>query len=227
LAAAALAALLVAGCSTQPGLTPAAGTQAAQVPHGAVASQDGVQVVAATPDWPGRFDITKNVTPMQVSIENGSSKPISVHYADLGLVTPDGTVYNALPLDEITGDITRPAAPSGYPGIEHPGFYGDGFSAAPYDGMYPGEPAYDGAFGYGTGFDDRYDNTYVQASLPTPDMRQMALPEGVLQPGQRAQGWVYFPKLPPQLSQVTMRTDAVDAASGQTFASVAIPFSVE
>jgi hypothetical protein len=62
--------------------------------------------------------------------------------------------------------------------------------------------------------------------LPTRDMLERALPQRTVPPGERAQGYAYFPRLPKEVEQLTFRARLVDAETRETFGQVAIPFDV-
>lgn len=66
-----------------------------------VASVNGVKVnIRET--WIGDPGITEEVTPIEVSIQNNSDKPISLHYDQFWIVTRDGYVYTAIPPLKLT-----------------------------------------------------------------------------------------------------------------------------
>jgi hypothetical protein len=53
---------------------------------------------------------------------------------------------------------------------------------------------------------------------------QRALPEGMLSPGGKAEGFVYFEALDRDAGTVTISVDVVDAHSGETVGTARIPF---
>lgn len=68
-----------------------------------------------------------------------------------------------------------------------------GFRYAPYLSPYfIGAPIYGGRFATNPLYWDRYEPVMKTVSLPTVDMLRKALPEGVLEPGGRLDGFVYF-----------------------------------
>ena len=56
-------------------------------------------------------------------------------------------------------------------------------------------------------------------------MLRPALPEGVLQPGGHAQGFLYF-HTEERGAAVEFLVSLVDASSGQSFGTISIPFTV-
>jgi len=74
-------------------------------------------------------------------------------------------------------------------------------------------------------FYDQYYGTW-EPSLPTRDMLQQALPEGVLQPGGTAAGFLYFHRLRDN-GPVTFSAELVNPNSRETIASVEIPMVLQ
>jgi hypothetical protein len=62
--------------------------------------------------------------------------------------------------------------------------------------------------------------------MPSPDVRRLALEEGVLEDGQDRQGFLYFEE--PLLidDHVTLRVKLVDATTGEPFGTLRVPFDV-
>ncbi|QDG49522.1 hypothetical protein FIV42_01850 [Persicimonas caeni] len=75
----------------------------------------------------------------------------------------------------------------------------------------------------------RYYPLYAEYQLPTGEMLVRALPEGVIDPGGRITGFVYFEDLEsiePTPDRVTFRYVLVDAEANRRFGVVEIPFDV-
>ena len=71
-----------------------------------------------------------------------------------------------------------------------------------------------------------YDQWYrAWPSVPDREVLRQALPEGVLEPGGTAQGFLYFRSKEPGVA-VEFLYALIDASSGQTFGTVSIPFNV-
>ena len=196
-------ALAIGGCASQ--LAPA--PEAVHVPgrgDGALVEAGGVRIVARANAWRSTpRDLQFDVTPLLVSIDNGSAAPLLVRYEHFWLDAPSGQRFAALAPYEITGTATElvPAAfvgrylgPAWYPGFYDPYFY------APY--------------------------VRRTVALPTSDMVQKALPEAVIERGGRASGFVYFERVH-DVDRITLRTELVNARTGQRFGPVTIPFVVD
>ncbi len=209
-----------AGCATT--LVPAPGAhRVASVGYAAEAEQAGVHVVASAGAWRGfPSDLDDIVEPMLVTITNDSGRSLEIRYEHFDLLTPGGVIFAALPPFQITGVTFEPIYPTGGSAM------GFGFSVAPYlSPWYPGWTVYGGPFpfhsGYYTGYYGIY-SSYERITLPTGDMIQKALPEGVLEPGGRITGFLYFEQVT-DVSRVAFVTRLVEVG-GQPFGQIQIPF---
>lgn len=228
-----LGAVLLTACAS-PSLTPA--PQADRLegrPAVATTSAAGVEIIAESPDWPGEVEIEEVVTPMQVTIRNGSDHPVRLSYADFSLVEPgNGTRFAALPPWDVRGDVDLRVA-SGYRVAPGTALRLRGFRVAPYyDPIYPWLGAYTGYPYYSAS--PYYRNYYrywddIEIELPTPGMLERAIPEGVIDPGGMVRGYLYFERVEgiDEGTRLDFRADLVDAASGEVFASLDIPFVLD
>jgi len=212
--------LLAAGCAHQARLVPAA--DASRLPDGsAVASAAGVEVSVDSRTWSGSpRDLAAIVTPLFVSIRNDSPDPVRIRYRDLTLTGPSGLETAAIPpfqLQRPGSEGVAAVAPAYVP--RRFLLYGR------YRHFYPGLPVWGGPWDYDPLFYDRYYRTW-EPSLPTPDMLQQALPEGVLQSGGEAAGFLYFHRLR-EAGPVTFSAEIVDAQSRALIGSVQIPMALQ
>jgi len=218
--------LVLAGCATT--LEPA--PQANRLPgrfEAATAEAAGVRVVAAAEAWRGfPQNLKDEVVPILVTVQNDSRRAISMRYAGFALEAPEGTRFAALPPFHITERVTEPLPASYAP---HAGFF-----VAPYlAGYYPGWPAFHGPFAYDPWYYDRHSlwlrrpPPYRVVQLPTQQMIQAALPEGVVQPGGAVSGFLYFEKLRGDPDSVVFTARIVDAGSGEELGIARIPFVVD
>lgn len=222
-----LALLVAAGCSG-PGtaLDPAPAAETVG-PDTAVDRVDGVRMTAETGAWDGLARVTTEVTPIRVTIENDGAAPLRLRYDDFALVSPQGRRYAALPPYGVEGDVTDPTLVDAYAPVATPGFAYSGFQVAPYySSVYPSVTAYGGAFGYDPAYYDRYYTVYRDIELPTQEMVAEALPEGVISPGGRVSGFLYFERVPPSAPRVRFRADLTAAESNAAFGEISIPFTV-
>ncbi len=221
-----LAAVALAGCAAN--LQPAPSSQAvAGLEKAAVSNVAGVRMVAQSGEWPGKVPIADEVTPVRVIIENSSGQPLRISYNLFALVAPAGQRFSALPPYRIEGSVAEPALAPGYGPIGAPGFGYSGFQVAPYyGGVYPGIAPYGGPFYTDPFYYNNYYRRWRTVELPTTEMLQRVLPEGVLNSGGRADGYLYFEKVN-GAPRVAFRADLVNAETGNSFGEIRIPFVVD
>lgn len=221
-------ALVASGCSAT--LHPAPGVPIVPgVGEGAAAEAADVRIIARAQAWRGYpADLRGVVTPILVTIQNNSLRPVRVSYANFAL-EGNGRPYAALPPFEITGSISEPA---GYAAVPWYGF------GAPYLPPYHYRPwpypsrrwPYDhpGWLAFPEVLDpwyyDRYYPVYREVPLPTGDMVQKALPEGVVEPGSSVSGFLYFEDIGCAKGGVTFTASIVDARTGERVTTIRIPF---
>jgi len=231
LAAAALATLL-SGCAHQNVLLPAPG--AALAPQGgATGDVAGVRVDVKGDAWKGDpRNLGDYLTPVLVEISNGGDRPVQVRYSDFGLVGQSGFRYAALPpfqpmgtaygdLDDGRTEEVTPAAARVAPPAIHAAH--QRFFVAPYQAQYFG---YFAPWPYPFAFDSLYWGQYYYAwvePLPTREMMNDALPEGVLRPGGSIGGFVYFQNVAPREGNLTFVANVLDAETQETMGTIEIP----
>jgi hypothetical protein len=210
-------AVVLAGCVTQ--LRPAPGAVVLPGPgRAAIAEDGGVRIVASADAWRGDPEsLGQVVTPMLVRIENNGDAAVQVRYEHFALIADDGRRFGAIPPFDIRGVVSSIARP-GYPvyGPRVSPFY---WPLHPYlgPGLYPFDPFYDDAYW-------PYWQRWV--NLPTGDMVQKALPEGVLQPGARSAGFLYFEDVD-KAHRVTFQARLPVPGAADRTVTVAIPFVVD
>jgi hypothetical protein len=215
-------ATLAVGCGrTQAKLTPA--PSAAVVPgrgRGAETVAAGVRVVARAGAWAWEpRDLETKATPILIELANDGDGPMLVRYNHVTLTDAAGHKFAAMPPYDIDATMSEAFT------VRNPYYGFSRFAVAPYlRRWYPGFLGYDGTFGYDASYYSPYMTRYREVKLPTADMVQRALPEGVLSPGGRAQGFVYFEALDRDAGTVTLSVDIVNATTGSTVATASIPF---
>lgn len=212
--------LFASGCATNPDLVPAPGAQPAPPGpgKGAVAEDAGITVIARSDAWSGFPPDLDEVTPILVTIENNGSTPLRIRYNEFTLVSPStGKRYAAIPPFDIRGIEVEPVTSLGF----------SGFWVAPhYAPYYPRVRPYYGAFPFDEYYYDQYYPTWVDIQLPTGDMIQKALPEGVLDPGGRVTGYLYFQNVDRNAGMVEFTKELV-SADGRELGMIKIPFEVD
>jgi hypothetical protein len=221
---------LLAGCAHDVGLRPAPSANVAAVPGeemGAVDTLAGVQVTAIPDSWPGAVEISEEVTPVKVRIVNRSDNPVLLRYSDIKLASNNGPVYAVIPPFAIDASVSEPRLAPGYAPVTAPYTAGAGFGVAPiYSPLYPGWPAMGGTFAYDPLYYQAYGDYWREIELPTPAMLQRALPEGRLESGGSAEGFLYFEKVSPDVERVEFRMDLHNAEGGREIGTLEIPFIV-
>lgn len=225
------AGLALAACATGPKLTVAPNAPE-KIDHGAIVEEQGVQIRVDANAWDGFPRDLHTVAPLRVTLINNSSHPLRVRYEDFKLVPGQGgQPIAALPPLRLQGrELARgpvfvaPGYGVGGSGYISPMFDYYGFSVAPgYSLYYPGIDVWGGPFAFDPFFYDTY-STYWPVNLPSKDMLDRALPEGVIQPGGHVTGFIYFQNLPKGTNPVDLQADLVDAKTQQSFGRLDIPF---
>src|SRR5262249_40500743 len=155
------------------------------------ATAAGVTVEAHADAWQWvPKDLDAKVTPLLVTLENKSDRPILVRYNRFHLTTGAGRQYSAMPPYDINGTVSETYT------VRNAHYPYAAFAIAPYlSRWYPAMRRYSGAFLYDPIYYDPYLTRFREIQLPTADMVQRSLPEGVLEPGGRLTGFVYFERV--------------------------------
>jgi hypothetical protein len=199
-------ALLVSGCAGRVGLPE----------RTASATAGGVEVAGAVGAWRGwPSKLERVVTPVLVGVTNHGAVPVRLDVTTFVLALAQGGRLAAVLPGDVRGTVAEPG-PAALPRA--------GLALGPTrEGSGPGWAIND------PGLDPRTDPTAEPDrtwELPSADMLDLALPEGVLAPGRTARGFVYFERAPRGTGPVTLRWPVVDAQSGETVGVIAIPLTL-
>jgi hypothetical protein len=217
----ALPILLLLACAHAPQLVPAPGApRDPNLPEAAAGAVAGVEVSVGGKRWSGQpADLESLVTPLYVRVRNGSSVPVRIRYRDFTLTSQSGLQTPAIPPFQIQRPGTDVVALA-------PAFTADRFLLYErYRMFYPAFPYWDGPWDFDPAFYDQYYATWKPA-LPTRDMLQQALPEGVLQPGGSAAGFLYFNHLQ-EKGPVVFTAEIVAADTREPLGTVRIPMVLQ
>jgi hypothetical protein len=202
---------------------------AAQEPEevGKQATTVGITVTVKADAWSGQPVELTEVIPLLVTIENNSRVPIRLRYAEFTLAG-NGERAPALPPFEITGTETEVVGTAGVLNGPYP-FPLTGFYVAPHSSrFYPRLRVFAGPFAYDPLFYSTYYPAFRRLRLPTGDMVQKALPEGVLEAGGKVTGFLYFEDIDVGADDTaTFTTDLVNASTGQTVGAIRIPLEID
>lgn len=189
-----------------------------------MATESQVRVIAQAREWPGPARIAEVVTPLRIIVENGSLKALQIRYSSFKLTALSGENYRVIPPRRVIGVVDTEE-------YIRPGFTYSRFYTAPYfNKYYSGVPTYSGEFSIDAPYHERYDGYWDgRAILPTPEMIARALPEGVLYPGGRLDGYVYF-EVPqqPKGTGIDLQVD-LKTTDGrhEPFVSLRLPFVMD
>ncbi|HET8542295.1 MAG TPA: hypothetical protein VFL83_20640 [Anaeromyxobacter sp.] len=202
---------LLAACATLPPLRPADPAQAvANERSSAAAAAGGVRVVVR-PGAPSGYgaDLQDFLTPIDVTIENGSGREIDVRSTGFSLLAAGGLRYAALTPDEVRHAVGpyRGGAWGGHAYALRPGY-----AWAPY---YPSRGWWAWSPGPGPWW-----NPVVHYGGAVPPR---ALTRGTLAPGGRTTLLLLFPVPFTSLSALTLDVNLADA-SGLGVAALRVPF---
>jgi hypothetical protein len=214
-----LLALTLTGCAAT--LNPAPGAdEVAGRGEGAVTAAEGVRLTARAGAWQGTpRNLQQQLTPVLVTIANEGDAPLRIRYDRFRLVSDAGRRYSALPPFRTDGQAVAVAGMAHYPPA--------GFAYAPYlSPHFAGAPIYDGPFAVNQRYWQRFGPVMRTVKLPTVDMLRKALPEGVLQPGGRVTGFLYFEGVGPEVQRVRLLADFPHAQTGKRITRLGIPFLV-
>jgi hypothetical protein len=159
-------------------------------------------------------------TPVNVVFSNEGLHPVAIRYRYFTITNPAGVKSEALPPFQIRGSVNE-VGPAFVPGFGYRNF-----------ALYP-RYRFGGGLGYWSddwGWDNRWYQRYYglwQRSLPTQDMLNKAIPEGVLQSGGRVEGYLYFQKVPDNAKSLEFDANLMDAKTHKQFATLRIPFERE
>lgn len=217
--------MALGGCAADLSPAPAA-NKVAGMEEAARSTIQGVTVLVQADGWPGPLHIEEEVTPLKIRIDNDSGQPVRMRYNEFTLIGPNGASFAALPPSQIESELSvmtdAPGEPYGT------GFYHRYFAVAPYHvTLYPNIDPYTGRFPADPYYHSAYYSYWADVDLPTPEMRQRAIPEGVIRSGGSLDGWIFFERVDDDLPKVVFRADLVNADTGRKFAEARIPFAVE
>jgi hypothetical protein len=218
-----LAALLASlgACATEPELLPTSGHRSAIGRRSlAVESRDGVTVTADGGGWDSSpKELATEVTPIWITLQNATGRPLRVQYDEFTLRGASGATYIALAPYILRASRSRPV-------FKVPdGGYFDKFQVAGYLGpFYPWLRVWDGPLPYGPSIH----SVPWRERLPTADMLDRALPEGVLENGGTASGYLYFQKVRPGEAEMSFLAGLQEPTPAwqltHQLASIDIPF---
>lgn len=224
-----------AGCRSATDLEPAPTAPPAPVTmesfgaESAFDAANGVEVAASGRRWPGTLPIAYEITPLRVRVKNASREPIRIDYGQFSIQeTGEGEAYRAIAPFNVEGEVEqRYLVPDPTP--FEPAWFGRRYHVYdPFAGYYYGTPtAWADPYVWSDADWDYYDAYWAERELPTGKMLARALPPGVLEPGGRVDGWLFFEKVDEDAGRVHLRAELVDAEDGDRHGVARLPFTAE
>lgn len=222
--------LCLVACARSPDLEPAnAATEIEGLDDAAGIVVADVQIVVQPDEWPEERQVPDNVTPILVELENRSTHALRLEYKLFSLTAAEGRKLSALPPFNVYGTWKRPLVTRQGSRFELQ-YEAERFEIAPfYADIYRGVPSYSRPFAADQRYYGATYNRWKQMDdpMPTRTMQLMALPEGVLHPGGRVAGYLYFDKVPAATNSVDFHFSMVDASTGDIFAVASLGFVVD
>jgi hypothetical protein len=167
----------------------------------AVDADHQIEVIAQTSAWPGDARIMRHIEPIRVRIGNYGTGPVHLRYDHFRLVTPDGRSFALLPPLP-----TRSGVPASARRIITPRFKYAKYRVAPYYGaVYTAIAVHDGDFLRRDAVARDRVRFRQLGSLPTPEMVDWAIPEGVLEVSGFVDGYLFFERVPKTEQRVELQ----------------------
>lgn len=221
--------LLMNACQDRPKLEPIVEELKSDMqPEAAKQSVDGVTVLVEGSEWPGYPDVKVHVTPLKVEIRNEGEVPLRVRYNDISLMGAEDNRFAALPTFKV--EKTEEGASSFVDDEDspyQPQHFAEGFNYVPYyHAVYrPYEPY---PYTYSNPDDNPEDHLeyWKEIGMPTALMRDVAAPEGSLEPGGTLRGHFFFEKVSGDLDKVTFQMKLFNESTGERFGTIEVPLRV-
>jgi len=183
-----------------------------------VGQAGGVELAVRVGAWRAEPpNLEEAVLPIQITLENRGSHSLRVSYTEFRFRGVDLDSRPLPPRKLVGREVEVQSDPILIPQS------GPGFHAAP--GRMPAPPGFNPWRLPWQDDQSFYSRQYAKwtVSLPTVEMISLSLPEGVLDPGARIEGFLYFERLE-GMREPRFVFNLVDARTGVTFGKIEIPF---
>jgi hypothetical protein len=215
------------GCAgaPDPELTATPQTTVLSVNDARIGSLSGVQVRVSPVTQTSRYQNEAEYRPAHVEIRNRSDRPLRVRYDAFALEAGGAPQAGAVPvlLIDRAGDNMP-----GVGGLSGAAWERRDFEiAGDYAVLYPDMPAYEGAFEATTV--DAYRSragSAEPAGIRDQELLASTIPEGVIRPGGRVEGTLWFENIDQADSTLAFTMDLVDASTGEEFGTIQVPFDL-
>lgn len=220
------AATIGCGGGQEPQLSAEPRTSTLQVNGAEVGSQAGVQIRVAPVMQTSRYSNEADYRPVHVEIRNESDHPLRIGYDNFSLQGGGAASAEAVPvlwIDDSGRDI------AGIGGAATPGWGHRNFEVAgDYAEMYPALRAYEGDFQSTTvdAYRARRPSGVEPGVLRDSMLLLASIPEGVVRPGGRVEGMLWFEAVEGADSTLTFTADLVNAQTGMEFGRITVPIAL-
>ncbi len=216
---------LLGGCAARAPAPPAAAPAGAAAPADEPTRPEQRVKIEASTRWEGQGDISGYVTPVKVHIENDSNAFLRIAYEQFALIGADGHYFAALPWFPMQGAACDPQPVSGSAPVSHPAAKLDGLSVpTALSAVYPSLPSFNGTYCYAPRYQAHYHDYWESIPVPTGDMVQRLVPEGILAPGGQLTGYLYFEHVP-STKDVRLRAELENAFTAERLATRSVSLS--
>lgn len=224
--------LLAASCSVEPQLVSDADAERLEATRTAARAQTGgVKVFIEADAWRGRpVALSEVVTPVRISVENSSGRPLRIAYADFTL--RGQKQYHALavlerdetPLSMGSMAVVLTGTAEAERPLIAPRFGSRGFFIAPfYQRQFPRYEPWPRSLDRDPALS--VERPRLRANLPSRDMVAEGVPEGVVESGGFVSGFVFFDRVEPGEKRVVFDLALTDPDTAERWGDVRIPFA--
>ena len=214
------------GCAggPDPELTATPQTTVLSVNDARIGSLSGVQVRVSPVTQTSRYQNEAEYRPAHGEIRNRGERPLRVRYDAFALEAGGTAQAGAVPVLLIDrSDDNMP----GVGGLSTEAWEQRNFEiAGDYAVLYPKMRVYEGAF-EATTVDAYRSRAGAEAGgIRDSDLLASTIPEGVIMPGGRVAGTLWFDNLAQADSTLVFTMDLVDASTGEEFGTIQVPFDL-
>ena len=213
------------GCAggPDPELTAAPQTTVLSVNDARIGSLSGVQIRVSPITQTSRYQNEAEYRPARVEIRNRSERPLRVRYDAFALQA--GGTMQAGPVPVLLIDAGRDIPGMG--GLSGEEWDQRSFElSGDYAVIYPDRKVYEGEF-EGTTVDAYRSRSGGEVSgLRDRALLASTIPEGVIMPGGRVEGTLWFDNVAQADSTLVFTMDLVDASTGEEFGTIEVPFDL-
>ncbi|MFP4165411.1 MAG: hypothetical protein ACLFQB_15740 [Chitinispirillaceae bacterium] len=213
-----LTSIFLANCSPAVRLSPSPDARVPSgIPEAAFEDSAGVKILVETESWTGFPAIEEYVTPVRVTVTNSGDEPVRIRYHQFVLEV-NSDKFRAQPPYQLQGMIEIPYSKASL--FDDTVYHYEDLESDPCCRVLERVLAErDTSY-----FDDDPPDVWLQ--LPTKEMLQRVLLDGVVKSGELVSGFLYFEQLRGKPGEVVFTADIVSAVDGELMGVVRIPLKL-